>query len=124
MRDKNYSYMTQKSNEQIGYVDFSNTVVDYQDGDVVMFDHVEVLSKAYPLKPKTTLIGFCKVHFFVDFGRNELFKADLLEIENNVGDVFDNAVDRCKFMTNAIDMDRSDTETWFKGAELKNAFRF
>ena len=59
MRDKNYSYMTQKSNEQIGYVDFSNTVVDYQDGDVVMFDHVEVLSKAYPLKPKTTLIGFC-----------------------------------------------------------------
>ena len=51
--------MTQKSNEQIGYVDFSNTVVDYQDGDVVMFDHVEVLSKAYPLKPKTTLIGFC-----------------------------------------------------------------
>ena len=79
----------------------------------------------------------------MDFGRNELFKADLLEIENNVGDVFDNAVDRCKFMTNAIDMDRSDseafegrqqypskcitdgdTETWFKGAELKNAFRF
>lgn len=59
MRDKNYSYMTQKSNEQIGYVDFSNTVVDYQDGDVVMFDHVDVLSKAYPLKPKTTLIGFC-----------------------------------------------------------------
>ena len=59
MRDKNYSYMTHKSNDQLGYVDFSNTVVDYQDGDVVMFDHVDVLSKAYPLKPKTTLLAFC-----------------------------------------------------------------
>lgn len=52
MRDKNYSYMTQKSNEQIGYVDFSNTVVDYQDGDVVMFDHVEVLSKGLSFETK------------------------------------------------------------------------
>jgi AraC-like DNA-binding protein len=33
--------------------------VDYKDGDVVMFDHVDVLSKAYPLKPKTTLLAFC-----------------------------------------------------------------
>lgn len=51
--------MTHKSNDQLGYVDFSSTVVDYQDGDVVMFDHVDVLSKAYPLKPKTTLLAFC-----------------------------------------------------------------
>lgn len=59
MRNKNYSYMTYTSNTQFGCTDFSNTVVDYKEGDVVMFDHVEALSKAYPLKPKTTLIGFC-----------------------------------------------------------------
>jgi AraC-like DNA-binding protein len=51
--------MTNSSNDQLGYIDFSNTVVDYKDGDVVMFDHVDVLSKAYPLKPKTTLLAFC-----------------------------------------------------------------
>jgi AraC-like DNA-binding protein len=51
--------MTNSSNDQLGYIDFSNTVVDYKDGDVVMFDHVDVLSKAYPLKTKTTLLAFC-----------------------------------------------------------------
>jgi len=51
--------MTCNSNSQLEYTDFSNTVVDYKDGDVVMFDHVDVLSKAYPLKPKTTLLAFC-----------------------------------------------------------------
>ena len=59
MCNKSYSYMTHSSNDQLGYIDFSNTVVDYKDGDVVMFDHVDVLSKAYPLKPKTTLLAFC-----------------------------------------------------------------
>lgn len=59
MCNKNYSNMTNSSNDQLGYIDFSNTVVDYKDGDVVMFDHVDVLSKAYPLKPKTTLLAFC-----------------------------------------------------------------
>lgn len=59
MSNKNYSNMTNSSNDQLGYIDFSNTVVDYKDGDVMMFDHVDVLSKAYPLKPKTTLLAFC-----------------------------------------------------------------
>ena len=59
MCNKNYSNMTNSSNDQLGYIDFSNTVVDYKDGDVVMFDHVDVLSKAYPLKPKPTLLVFC-----------------------------------------------------------------
>ena len=59
MCNKNYSNMTNSSNDQLGYIDFSNTVVDYKDGDVMMFDHVDVLSKAYPLKPKTTLLAFC-----------------------------------------------------------------
>ena len=51
--------MACNKNNQLGYIDFSNTVVDYKDGDVVMFDHVDVLSKAYPLKPKTTRLAFC-----------------------------------------------------------------
>lgn len=59
MSNKNYSNMTNSSIDQLGYIDFSNTVVDYKDGDVMMFDHVDVLSKAYPLKPKTTLLAFC-----------------------------------------------------------------
>ena len=59
MSNKNYSYMTNSSNDQLGYIDFSNTVVDYKDGDVMMFDHVDVLSRAYPLKSKPTLLAFC-----------------------------------------------------------------
>lgn len=47
------------SNDQFGYIDFSNTVVDYKDGDVIIFEHVDILSKAYPLKPKTTLLALC-----------------------------------------------------------------
>jgi len=47
------------SNDQFGYIDFSNSVVDYKDGDVIIFEHVDILSKAYPLKPKTTLLALC-----------------------------------------------------------------
>lgn len=51
--------MPNKSKDQHGYIDFSNTVVDYNEGDVVIYDHVDVLSRSYPLKPKTTLLGIC-----------------------------------------------------------------
>ncbi len=46
-------------NDQNGYLDFSNTVVEYKDGDVVIYDHIDILSDSYPLKPKTTLLAFC-----------------------------------------------------------------
>lgn len=46
-------------NDQNGYLDFSNTVVEYKDGDVVIYDHVDILAQSYPLKPKTTLLAFC-----------------------------------------------------------------
>lgn len=46
-------------NDQYGYIDFNNSVANYNDGDVVIYDHVEALSQSFPLKPKTTLLGLC-----------------------------------------------------------------
>ena len=87
MCNKNYSNMTNSSNDQLGYIDFSNTVVDYKDGDVVMFDHVDVLSKAYPLKPKTTLLAFCsqgQITLTVNGKTLEFVPGDVLVCPPNV----------------------------------------
>lgn len=87
MCSKNYSNMTNSSNDQLGYIDFSNTVVDYKDGDVMMFDHVDVLSRAYPLKPKTTLIAFCsqgQITLTVNGKTLEFVPGDVLVCPPNV----------------------------------------
>ena len=87
MCNKNYSYMTNSSNDQLGYIDFSNTVVDYKDGDVVMFDHVDVLSRAYPLKPKPTLLAFCsqgQITLTVNGKTLELVPGDVFVCPPNV----------------------------------------
>jgi AraC-like DNA-binding protein len=79
--------MTNSSNDQLGYIDFSNTVVDYKDGDVVMFDHVDVLSKAYPLKTKTTLLAFCsqgQITLTVNGKTLEFVPGDVLVCPPNV----------------------------------------
>ena len=87
MCNKNYSNMTNSSNDQLGYIDFSNTVVDYKDGDVVMFDHVDVLSRAYPLKPKPTLLAFCsqgQITLTVNGKTLELVPGDVFVCPPNV----------------------------------------
>ena len=87
MSNKNYSNMTNSSIDQLGYIDFSNTVVDYKDGDVMMFDHVDVLSKAYPLKPKTTLLAFCsqgQITLTVNGKTLELVSGDVFVCPPNV----------------------------------------
>ena len=87
MSNKNYSNMTNSSNDQLGYIDFSNTVVDYKDGDVMMFDHVDVLSKAYPLKPKPTLLVFCsqgQITLTVNGKTLELVPGDVFVCPPNV----------------------------------------
>jgi AraC-like DNA-binding protein len=79
--------MTNSSNYQLGYIDFSNTVVDYKDGDVVMFDHVDVLSRAYPLKPKPTLLAFCsqgQITLTVNGKTLELVPGDVFVCPPNV----------------------------------------
>lgn len=49
----------QRGNDQRGYIEFNNSVVNFKDGDIVLFDHVGELLHLYPLKPKTTLIALC-----------------------------------------------------------------
>lgn len=46
-------------NDQRRYVEFSNIVVDYTDGDVAIYVHVKDLKSLYPLKPNSTLIAMC-----------------------------------------------------------------
>lgn len=57
--EQNYSNMSNPINNQYGYADFSNSVIDYNDGDVIIFERVEGLSRSFPLRPKTTLFGLC-----------------------------------------------------------------
>lgn len=46
-------------NDQQDYIEFSNSVVDYSEGDVAIFDHLSEFSRVYPIKPKTILIALC-----------------------------------------------------------------
>ena len=46
-------------NDQKGYIEFSNSVVDYAEGDVVIFDSLSDFSSVYPLKSKTIAIALC-----------------------------------------------------------------
>ena len=48
----------------------------------------------------------------VHFGGNNLFEADLFEIQDHVGDIFNNAVDGGEFVGNAVDVDRSNSEAF------------
>lgn len=51
------AYMSKK--DQRGYIDFSNLIVDYEDGDVVTYDRVKDIMRLYPLKPMNNMIAFC-----------------------------------------------------------------
>ena len=46
-------------NDQRRYIEFSNLVVDYTDGDVAIFDYVKDIKSLYPLSPNSTLIAMC-----------------------------------------------------------------
>lgn len=51
------AYMSKK--DQRGYIDFSNLIVDYADGDVVTYDRVKDIMRLYPQKPMNNMIAFC-----------------------------------------------------------------
>ena len=50
---------TENPNNNNGIVEFKNLMVDYSDGDIVIFDNVRDLSEIKPIKPMTNLIGLC-----------------------------------------------------------------
>ncbi len=45
--------------DQRRYIEFSNLVVDYTEGDVVVYDGIQNLPALYPLKPMTNMIVMC-----------------------------------------------------------------
>jgi AraC-like DNA-binding protein len=49
----------QTPNERKNYTKELDLTVDYNDGDIVIFDHVKELAKLYPLKPTTNLVALC-----------------------------------------------------------------
>ncbi len=51
------AYFTKK--DQMRYIELGNFMVDYSEGDVLVFDNVNDISPLYPLKPMTTLIAAC-----------------------------------------------------------------
>lgn len=67
-------------NDQNGYIEFSNSVVDYSEGDVVIIDHLSDFSSVYPLKPKTIFIALC-------YRGGVSLKLDGKEMTMAVGDV-------------------------------------
>lgn len=51
------AYVTKS--DQIRYIELGSFVVDYKDGDVLVFDSVKDLSPLYPLKSTTMLLAYC-----------------------------------------------------------------
>lgn len=51
------AYVTKK--EQTRYIELGNIVIDFNEGDVLVFDNVNDISPLYPLKPMTTLGAMC-----------------------------------------------------------------
>jgi AraC-like DNA-binding protein len=51
------AYMTKK--DQVRFIELGNFVVDYSEGDVLLFNKVRDLTPFFPLKEETTLIVYC-----------------------------------------------------------------
>jgi hypothetical protein len=50
---------TKNSKGNDGILEFNNLMVDYNDGDIIIYDNVRNLSEVYPVKPMINLIGLC-----------------------------------------------------------------
>ena len=130
---QNYNSMSSPNNEPNGFFDFCNTLEDYKDGDVILFDNVEVLSKAFPLKPKTTLLGVCcqgKISMSVN-GKEMTFCPDDVMIcppNLKLGNVVRNKEFNCKvigFSDEVIQtLLRDKMETWNRMVYINQAYKF
>lgn len=56
-KQKDMAYVTKK--DPRGYIEFGNYAVDYNDGDVAVYEDVRDITSLYPLKPLTNLIVVC-----------------------------------------------------------------
>lgn len=52
------AYVTKK--DARGYIEFSRFTIDYNDGDVMVYENVKDLTRLYPLKPMTNMMVFCQ----------------------------------------------------------------
>ncbi len=79
------AYLTK--NAPLGYVDLSNFIVDYADGDVSVYEKVKDISRLYPLRPMSNLIAFClrgELRLKTGGGRFEVKEGDVLICPPNV----------------------------------------
>jgi AraC-like DNA-binding protein len=79
------AYLTKK--DPLGYIDFSNLLVDFADGDVSTYDKVKDITRLYPLRPMSNLIVLCmRGVLSVRYGgrRFEIKEGDVLICPPNV----------------------------------------
>jgi hypothetical protein len=85
---------TENPNNNNGIVEFKNLMVDYSDGDIVIFDNVRDLSEIKPIKPMTNLIGLCvkgSIVMTVNGKDSKIKEDDILFCPPNV------KIDHCVF---------------------------
>jgi AraC-like DNA-binding protein len=79
------AYTTQK--DQRRYIEFNNLVVDYTDGDVIVYDNIQNVAALYPLKPMTNMIVMClsgNMTMKVNDTRNMVKEGDIFCCPPNV----------------------------------------
>jgi AraC-like DNA-binding protein len=89
------AYLSKK--DQRGYIEFSNFPIDYNDGDVAVYENVKDLTRLYPLKPMTNLIVLCNAGDMQLCARERTMKigvGDVLVCPPNI------RIDNCDFSDN------------------------
>ncbi len=79
------AYVTKK--EQTRYIELGNFVIEFNEGDVLVFDSVNDISPLYPLKPMTTLGAMCckgSQHLTANDHSFEFAEGDILLCPPNV----------------------------------------
>jgi AraC-like DNA-binding protein len=86
--------MARKHHRQREYIEFNDLTVDYNDGDIVIFDNVKNFQEIFPLNSTTNMIGLCtKGHLTMSvYGIDTRIKEDdILFCPPNI------KIDNCKF---------------------------
>ena len=86
--------MTKKQHRQRGYVEINDLTVDYNDGDILIYDNVKNFQAIFPLNSMTNMIGLCtKGHLTMSvYGiETRLKEDDILFCPPNI------KIDNCNF---------------------------
>ena len=84
---------TLTQNEQNRFIDFGDFIINYTDGDIVIFDHIKDFSVLYPLKPHMNLLIMCysgNVNLCIADRQIQVNKNDVLFCASNAN--FENVV--------------------------------